>query len=148
MSVSDSLHSLLDYECLLFLPWLTLVLIYESVTFSPSFVRWLALYSWMPNYWTLNCLQNAECRITTHEWTELNSQFQFCNPNFLMLCLAILQTVSLITSRRTDYKSPSQAVPLLYSVFIRCYKTCLATSRKPLSSSGLFCFFRCRRNVG
>jgi hypothetical protein len=44
MTVSDSLHSLLDYECLLFCVT-DLVLIYESVTSSASVVLWLALHS-------------------------------------------------------------------------------------------------------
>jgi hypothetical protein len=39
MAAYDSLHSLLDYECLLF--HCDLVLIYESVTS----VRWLTLHS-------------------------------------------------------------------------------------------------------
>jgi hypothetical protein len=43
MTVYDSLHSLLDYECLLFCVT-DLVLIYESVT-SASVVRWLTLHS-------------------------------------------------------------------------------------------------------
>jgi hypothetical protein len=49
MGISDSLHSLLDYERLLF--WVTdLVLIYESVTSSASVVHG----------WTLNSLTNVE----------------------------------------------------------------------------------------
>jgi hypothetical protein len=52
MSVSDSLHSLLDYECLPFC--LTdSVLMYESVTSSASVVRWLTLHSWTLNFWIL-----------------------------------------------------------------------------------------------
>jgi hypothetical protein len=50
MTACISLHSLLDYECLLF--WVTdLILIYESVTYSAS-VHWLTLLSWTLNYWT------------------------------------------------------------------------------------------------
>jgi hypothetical protein len=41
MPVYDSLHSLLDYECLPF----CVVLIYESATSSASVVRWLTLHS-------------------------------------------------------------------------------------------------------
>jgi hypothetical protein len=44
MSVSDSLHFLLDYECLPFCVT-DLVLIYESVNSSASVVRWLTLHS-------------------------------------------------------------------------------------------------------
>jgi hypothetical protein len=51
MTVYDSLHSLLDYECLLFRVT-DLVLIYESVTSSASVVRWLTLHSWTLDYWT------------------------------------------------------------------------------------------------
>jgi hypothetical protein len=43
MTVSDSLHSLLDYECPLFCVT-DLVQIYESVTTSASVVHWLTLY--------------------------------------------------------------------------------------------------------
>jgi hypothetical protein len=52
VTAQDSLHSLLDYECLLF-HCDDLALIYESATSSPSVVRWLALHSW-----TLNSLTN------------------------------------------------------------------------------------------
>jgi hypothetical protein len=41
----DSLHSLPDYERLLFCCDCDLVLIYEPVTSSASVVRWLALHS-------------------------------------------------------------------------------------------------------
>jgi hypothetical protein len=44
MTVYDSLHSLLDYECLPFCVT-DLVLIYESVTSSASVVSWLTLHS-------------------------------------------------------------------------------------------------------
>jgi hypothetical protein len=44
MAALDSLHSLLEYECLLF-PVTDLVLINESVTSSASVVRWLTLHS-------------------------------------------------------------------------------------------------------
>jgi hypothetical protein len=44
MTVYDSLHSLLDYECLPSCKT-DLVLIYESVTSLASVVRWLALHS-------------------------------------------------------------------------------------------------------
>jgi hypothetical protein len=43
MTVQDSLHSLLDYECLLFCVT-DFALIYESVTSSASVVRWLTLH--------------------------------------------------------------------------------------------------------
>jgi hypothetical protein len=52
MTVSDSLHSLLDYECLHFRVT-DLVLIYESVTSSASVVRSWTLHSWTLNYWTV-----------------------------------------------------------------------------------------------
>jgi hypothetical protein len=45
VTVQNSLHSLLDYKCLLFCVT-DLVLIYESVTPSASVVRWLAIHSW------------------------------------------------------------------------------------------------------
>jgi hypothetical protein len=51
MIVYDSLHSLLNYECLPFCVT-DLVLIYESVTSSASVVRWLTLHSRTLNYWT------------------------------------------------------------------------------------------------
>jgi hypothetical protein len=54
MTFSDSLHSLLDYERLLFC-MTDLVLIYELVTSSASTVRWLTLHSW-----TQKSLMNAE----------------------------------------------------------------------------------------
>jgi hypothetical protein len=45
MTVYDSLHSLPDYECLLFrCDWL------GSVTSSTSVVHWLALHSWTLNF--------------------------------------------------------------------------------------------------
>jgi hypothetical protein len=44
MTVYDSLHSLLDYECLPFCVT-DLVLIYESATSSASGVRWLEHHS-------------------------------------------------------------------------------------------------------
>jgi hypothetical protein len=40
MTVKDSLHSLLDYECLLF-GLIDLVMIYESASSSASVSRWL-----------------------------------------------------------------------------------------------------------
>jgi hypothetical protein len=55
----DSLHSLLDYECLLFCVT-DLVLIYESVTSSAFVARWLTLHSWT--------LDDSYERIN-HEWT-------------------------------------------------------------------------------
>jgi hypothetical protein len=45
VTVTDSLHSLLDYVCLLFCVT-DLVLVYVSVTSSASVVRWLTLHSW------------------------------------------------------------------------------------------------------
>jgi hypothetical protein len=68
--LSNSLHSWLNYECLLFCVT-DLVLIYELVTSSASAVRWFTLHSW-----TLNSL-------TIGEW--LNSRMKtyecplFCN---------------------------------------------------------------------
>jgi hypothetical protein len=48
--VYDSIHSLLDYECLLFrVP--DLVPIYESVTSSASVVSWVGLHSWKLNFY-------------------------------------------------------------------------------------------------
>jgi hypothetical protein len=66
MTAWDSLHSLLDYECLLSCVT-DLVLIYESVTSSASVVRCLTLHSW-----TLNSLTDDERRTTarSHKWTE------------------------------------------------------------------------------
>jgi hypothetical protein len=61
MTVSDSLHSLLDYECLLFCVT-DLDLIYESVTSSASVVYWLALHSWTLNVWIL-LRMNHESRL-------------------------------------------------------------------------------------
>jgi hypothetical protein len=61
MSVSGSLHSLLDYECLLF--WVTnLVLIYEPVISSASAVHWLTIHSR-----TLNSYESLNRWI--QEWT-------------------------------------------------------------------------------
>jgi hypothetical protein len=48
MAAEDLLHSLMDYECLLFCV-IDLVLIYESVTSSASVVRWLTLHGWTMN---------------------------------------------------------------------------------------------------
>jgi hypothetical protein len=62
MTVSDSLHSLLDYECLLFCVT-DLVLIYELVTSSAFIVNWLTLHSWTLNFWILLWLT---------QWTLLN----------------------------------------------------------------------------
>jgi hypothetical protein len=63
MTAQDSLHSSLDYECLLFhCDWL--VLIYEPVTSSANVVRWLTLHSWTLNYvtafWILLRLTNGK----------------------------------------------------------------------------------------
>jgi hypothetical protein len=55
MTVSDSLHSLLDYECLLFCVT-DLVLIHEPVTSSASVVRWLALHSWTLDFSRMKAL--------------------------------------------------------------------------------------------
>jgi hypothetical protein len=55
MTALESLHSLLGYTVT------HLVLIYESVTFSASVVRWLTLH-----IRTLNSLTNAERRFTAH----------------------------------------------------------------------------------
>jgi hypothetical protein len=44
MTLYESLHSLMDYECLP-LCVTHLVLIYESVTSSGSVVRWLTVHS-------------------------------------------------------------------------------------------------------
>jgi hypothetical protein len=52
MAALDSLHSLLDYECLLSglsSAVTDMVLIYESVTSLASVVRWLTLHSWTLN---------------------------------------------------------------------------------------------------
>jgi hypothetical protein len=49
MTAYDLLHSLQDYECLLFCVT-DLVLNYESVT-SASVVRWWTLHSWTLNFW-------------------------------------------------------------------------------------------------
>jgi hypothetical protein len=66
MTVSDSLHSLLDYECPLFF-MTNLVLSYESVTSSASVVRWLTLHSW-----TLDFPRMTYDWIIELSWTELN----------------------------------------------------------------------------
>jgi hypothetical protein len=89
-----------------------LILIYESVTFSVSVVRWLTLHSW-----TRHSLTNDERRITAHSRMNLAD---FC-----------------IISRRTDYKSPCHTIRLLFgfSVFIRCSGNLLT---EPLPSNGLF----------
>jgi hypothetical protein len=86
MAVWDSLHSLLDWECLLFC-MTDLVLIYESVSSSASVVRWLTLDNWTLSYDWITELP--------HEWTG----FSFYNSGW------------------TEYRSPSQTVPLLLSVF-------------------------------
>jgi hypothetical protein len=48
MTAKDSLHSLLDYKCLVSILSSTvtdLVLVYESATSSAAVVRWLTLHS-------------------------------------------------------------------------------------------------------
>jgi hypothetical protein len=66
MTAQDSLHSLLDYQCLLFCVT-DLVLIYESVTSSASVVRWLTFHSWTLNFCILLRLNDS-----IHEWTVMN----------------------------------------------------------------------------
>jgi hypothetical protein len=54
-TVNDSLHLLLDCECLPFC-MTDLVLIYELATSWASVVRWLTLHSWTLKYWTAFCI--------------------------------------------------------------------------------------------
>jgi hypothetical protein len=72
-----------------------LVLIYESVTSSASVVRWLTLHSWTLNSLTNEPRLNYDSLATELSWTEL-------------------------TSRRTEYKSPSPTVRVLLC-FIHCH---------------------------
>jgi hypothetical protein len=106
MTASDSLHSLLDHERLLFCVT-DLVPIYKSVTSSASVVRWLALHSWTLDFWVLLWLNGW-----THERTHLNWTLES------MMCHRF------ITSRRPECRSPSQTVPLLFYVY-PCYETCV-----------------------
>jgi hypothetical protein len=70
------LASLLDYECL-FSTLTDLVLIYESITSSPSVVRWLTLHSWTRNLWILlrlNGLTPLESELL-YDWRFTANQF-------------------------------------------------------------------------
>jgi hypothetical protein len=107
MTVYDSLHSLLDYGCLLFCVT-DLVLIYESLTSSASVVRWLTLHSWTLNSlatelrlpWTTTVLRITQSRMTAplrlaNDWLSLE-----------------------LTSRRTEYRSPPWTVRVLLLLFV------------------------------
>jgi hypothetical protein len=72
MADYDSLHSLLDYECLLFhCDWLGSDLRIRH--FFSSVVRWLVLHSWTLNFWillmteSLNSLTNPNVNVNSPE---------------------------------------------------------------------------------
>jgi hypothetical protein len=129
----QQLHSLLDYECLLFCVT-DLVLIYESVTSSSSVVLWLTLHSWTLNFWILLRLNYW----TNYEWTELNWTLETITCPFVLwadrtetIISNISSTITCLLVTDTWFSEPLsrngrlwflQAYPLprIYSSASRC----------------------------
>jgi hypothetical protein len=101
MALSDSLHSLLDHERLLFCVS-DLVLSHESVTSSLSVVHWLTIHGRTLKFWILLRLNHWTPLWMLKDWTLLNW-----------------------TSRRPEYRSPSRTVRviLFFSCTKRVYRT-------------------------
>jgi hypothetical protein len=121
MTVSDSLHFLLNYECLLFC-MIDLVLIYESITSSVSVVHWSTLHSW-----TLDCAWVIYDWNIENSWSELTLECGSLLKKFL--------TNTSVTFGRTEYKSPCLTVPQLFCFLSVATETCV---NKPLTRNELF----------
>jgi hypothetical protein len=105
-TVYDSFYSLLDYECLLFqCDWLCAHLqIGHFFSFSCQLVSTPQLNTELLNcFWSL-----LRMTASRRNWTLTNE---------LNWTLELIMCHPVITLRRTEYRSPSQTVPLLLSVF-------------------------------